>query len=174
VNRHGDAYCLDLAGSALDVAEFGRQRRLAIHAEGLRDLPSSLRHWTAAVEIYVGDLLPEAGPSEWVVSERERLRLEAAGAAASAARLSRSLGRGTDAAQLAQRAIDLDPLRDTSWLLLAEIQESIGDVSSAALTRRQHARVRTELDIADDQRPIRVSPAVDPRPLVPGASRGPA
>ena len=46
----------------------------------------------AAVDLYAGDLLPEDGPAEWVVDERDRLRRQVATAAAELARAARRLG----------------------------------------------------------------------------------
>ena len=81
----------------------------------------------AALELYRGDLLGEAGPAEWVVAERERLRVAAATAAYTAAQLSLRLRAPAEALPLARRATVLDPLRDSAWALLAEIQERMGD-----------------------------------------------
>ena len=99
----------------------------------------------AALETYQGDLLSEAGPAEWVVAERDRLRVAAAGAAYSAGRLSLRLRTPADALPLARRATELDPLRDSAWALLAEIQERMGDLGSAAATRREHALVAAQV-----------------------------
>ena len=69
----------------------------------------------------------EAGPAEWVVAERERLRVMAANTAYSAGQLSLLLRPPPEALPLAQRATLLDPLRDSAWALLAETQERMGD-----------------------------------------------
>ena len=99
----------------------------------------------AALELYRGELLGEAGPAEWVVAERDRLRVAAAGAAYSAGRLSLRLRQPADALALGRRATELDPLRDSAWALLAEVQERMGDRGSAAATRREHALVAAQL-----------------------------
>ncbi len=152
IQRHGDAYRLQLIDASLDVTEFEDQLRRAARAEADGDVMAALTRWTAAVEMYRGDLLPELGPTEWVLGERERLRLAAAGAAVAAAGLNLRLGRPTHALPAARRAVDLDPLRDTSWLLLADVQESLGDTMSAAMTRQGHAQICAELNLTG-QRP---------------------
>ena len=44
----------------------------------------------------------------------------------------------------ARRATELEPLRDSAWTLLAEVQTRMGDVRAAAATRREHALVTAE------------------------------
>ena len=99
-----------------------------------------------ALAAYAGDLLPEAGPADWVLSERERLRVLASSAAIEVARLARDLGRLEEGRRAAQRAVELDPLRDSAWALLAEHQEALGEPSAAAATRREHERVVAVLE----------------------------
>ena len=84
-----------------------------------------------------------------MLAERERCPLAAAEAALGIAGLTRDSSPG-DAVRAAQRAIELDPLRDSSWLLLAELQERAGDPTAAAATRLEHARVYAELVSSDD------------------------
>jgi two-component SAPR family response regulator len=98
-----------------------------------------------ALEAYRGDLLSEVGPAEWVVAERDRLRVAAANVAYSAGQLSLRLRTPADALPLVRRATVLDPLRDSAWALLAEIQERMGDLGSAAATRREQAAVAAEM-----------------------------
>ncbi|MDX6235191.1 MAG: hypothetical protein QOG10_6 [Kribbellaceae bacterium] len=135
VQRHGDAYRLVLPSVWFDLAEFENRLQRAHRSASLSD-------WSSVLDLYVGELLPEVGPAEWVVAERERLRLAAAGAAVQVA----GLGRDAEALRAAQRAVELDPLRDSSWLLLAGLQEDQGDPTAAAATRREHARVCAELE----------------------------
>jgi two-component SAPR family response regulator len=97
------------------------------------------------LDVYEDELLAEVGPVEWVVAERERLRVVAANAAYSAAHLSLLHRPPAEALPLARRATILDPLRDSAWALLAETQELMGDLGSAAATRRERALVSAEL-----------------------------
>jgi two-component SAPR family response regulator len=145
VRRHGSAYALLVEGASLDVAEFEAALRLATRCKANGDHRGALAAWVKALDSYQGDLLGEAGPEEWVVGERDRLRVAAATAAYSAGQLSLRLLAPADALPLARRATELDPLRDTAWALLAEVQERMGDLGSAAATRREHALVASEL-----------------------------
>ncbi len=116
-----------------------------VPVRGQGDQRGALAAEMTALEAYQGDLLDEAGPAEWVVGERDRLRIAAATAAYSAGRLSLRLRTPAEALPLARRATELDPLRDSAWAMLAEVQERMGDLGSAAATRREHALVASEL-----------------------------
>lgn len=146
VQRNGDAYRLVLPGARIDLTEFETRLRLARRSGTLAD-------WSGVLDLYIGELLPEVGAAEWVLAERDRYRLAAADAAVQVA------GLATDARALraAHRAVDLDPLRDSSWLLLADLQEEQGDPTAAAATRREHARICAELaaPVSPRVRPVR-------------------
>jgi len=88
------------------------------------------------------------GSAEWVVGERERLRTLAARVAADAARAASDLDDWPAGIAAARRSIELDPYHDPAWRLLAEILDSAGDHSAAAVARREHARVCAELGVS--------------------------
>ncbi|QNE21565.1 transcriptional regulator [Kribbella qitaiheensis] len=134
VQRNGDAYRLVLPDAWIDLTEFERQLRQARRSGTLAD-------WSRVLDLYVGELLPEVGAAEWVLSERERYRLAAADAAVQVA----GLAEDAQALRAAHRAVELDSLRDSSWLLLADLQAEQGDPTAAAATRREYARVCAEL-----------------------------
>ncbi len=138
VRRSGETYCLALPGAVLDVAEFEAHVREAARREAVGEHAASLSAARAALDLYAGDLLGDAGPAEWVVSERDRLRVAAANTAFAAARVSLGIRTAADALPMAHRVTEIEPLRDSGWQLLAEIQEIMGDFSSAAATRREH------------------------------------
>jgi DNA-binding SARP family transcriptional activator len=146
VRRHGSAYSLTIENAVLDAAEFDGSIREAGRCGARGDKSGALEGFLAAIDLYQGDLLPEAGPAEWVVAERERLRAAAATAAYTAGTLSLRLRSPADALPAARRATELDPLRDSAWALLAEVQERMGDLKSAAATRREHALIVAELN----------------------------
>jgi DNA-binding SARP family transcriptional activator len=135
VERQGDAYRLALPLVWFDLVEFDKRLQRAHRTASLSD-------WSSVLDLYVGELLPEVGPAEWVLPERERLRLAAADAAVQVA----SLARDAEALRAAHRAVELDPLRDSSWSLLAGLQHDQGDPTAAAATRREHAKVCAELE----------------------------
>jgi two-component SAPR family response regulator len=117
--------------------------------------------------LYRGDLLLEQGNAEWVVAERDRLKM----AVADALEL---LGRhlvGTDATDegiaALRRALDLDPFRDGTWRTLAETHEALGNVSAAAAARHRHRKVLVDLGVLDDTIDLRDSvrkPRIVPSP----------
>ncbi len=160
VRRQGDAYRLELAGCHLDLTEFEAHIQYAERAVAEGNDADAAEHWTKALDLYAGELLPEVGPAEWVLPDRERLRLAAAGAALGIAGLMRKSGNTAEAVKAAQRGVDLDPLRDSSWLLLADLQDSAGDPTAAAATRDEHARIYAELAPPTDVIPRR-RPAPD-------------
>jgi DNA-binding SARP family transcriptional activator len=145
LERLGDSYRLSSEGVSLDVTEFESALREGARSEAQGRLEDALGWCRTACELYAGDLLPEAGPSEWVVGERARLRVAAASAAYAVAALSLRTGQVAEALPAVHRALDLDPLRDTAWSLLAEVQTRMGDLTAAASTRRAHERLQEDL-----------------------------
>ena len=96
--RNGESYCLQLPpGSRSDVLDFDARLADARTRRHDGDAAAERAALAAALGHYGGDLLPEEGAAEWVVAERDRLRIAAAGAlvrAGQAARRRRRLLRG--------------------------------------------------------------------------------
>ena len=145
IRREASAYALHLADCTDQLGDFERLVRQAAREDGSGRMRQALRCRLDALDLYAGDLLPEVGPAEWVVAERERLRVGAALVGAEAARLAYSLADFDTALRAAQRSLQLDPFHDPSWALLAELHEQLGDHSAAEMTRREHARVVADL-----------------------------
>jgi DNA-binding SARP family transcriptional activator len=152
--RRGDAYALVLPDpGASDVTAFDRHLTRARQARARGDEQGAVDAWREAAALYRGDLLPEQGDAEWVLAERDRLRLAAADALEG---LGRTLagapgdgwGQGVEALR---RALELDPFRDGAWRALAEAHEAAGDLSAAAQVRRRHRRVLAELGVVVDE-----------------------
>lgn len=144
IRRQGDAYELRLADATSDVAEF---QRLA-DAARRRTPAEALAVRTRALDLYRGDLLPEVGPAEWVVEERDRLRLLAASTASAAAGDALAVGDAAAGIELSRRSIALDPFHDPAWQLVITAYESVGDLSAAAIARTEHRRVWDDLGLA--------------------------
>jgi DNA-binding SARP family transcriptional activator/Ni2+-binding GTPase involved in maturation of urease and hydrogenase len=143
LHRHGDAYALELPSVSDQLADFQRLAHAATRAQPPEALPLRL----AALDHYVGDLLPEVGPAEWVVEERARLRLLAAEVASEAARDALVANDLRTALEAARRSVALDPYHDSSWELIVAICERLGDHSAAAVARREQARVWVDLGL---------------------------
>jgi DNA-binding SARP family transcriptional activator len=160
--RRGDAYALALAGhGSSDVAELDGQLVLARRARGIGDVSAAVAAWREVARLYRGELLLEQGNAEWLVAERDRLRLAAADALESLGRHlvgTEGLGEGVYALR---RALELDPFRDGAWRTLAETHEARGDLSAAAAVRQRHRQVLVDLGVLDDSVDLR-----DPRTRV--------
>ncbi len=147
VQRQGDAYALRLPGAAADLQEFELLLKQGARAETEGDLHRALAHRLAALDLYAGDLLPETGPAEWVVPERDRLRTLGAQNGAEAAELACRMADLPAGLRAARRSLELDPYHDQSWRLLADLFERAGDHTAAAVTRRDHERVCAALGL---------------------------
>jgi DNA-binding SARP family transcriptional activator len=149
VARRGDAYRLALPpAGTIDVLEFERSLREAAQAAFHGDTAASMAARQAALALYRGDVLPEDGPAEYVVADRERLRLAAAAAAAALAQDSRTLGHPRQALAAARLSVQLDRFQDLGWELLVELHEQAGDNSAAERARQEHAQAQAELESA--------------------------
>jgi len=147
LTRHGDAYRLALpAGSTFDIRSFDSALREAASCAARGDTSGSAQARAAALALYTGDLLPEDGPAEYLVDDRDRYRLAAASAAAGLASDTLELGRTREALDAARLSVQLDRYQDLAWELLVEVHEVTGDSSAAARARHEHARVQAELD----------------------------
>ena len=125
--RQGDAYRLSLpAEGFLDVRSFERGLRAAAAAAASGDTMASMTAREAALSLYRGDLLPEDGPAEYLIADRERLRLAAATAAVALAQDCRLLGETRRALAAARLSVQLDRFQDLAWELLASIARGIG------------------------------------------------
>jgi DNA-binding SARP family transcriptional activator len=149
LSRQGDAYRFaPPSGSTVDVQEFERGLRDAATFAARGDTMASMAAREAALSLYRGDVLPEDGPADHVVGERERFRLAAAAAAAALAQDSRTLGHPRQALTAARLSVQLDRFQDLAWQLLVELHEESGDSSAATKARQEHAQAQAELDVA--------------------------
>ena len=149
IRRRGESYrlCLPI-GAAVDVRDFTNalSRAAALSARG--DLPGRILAREEALALYTGDLLPEIAGTQHVDNERERFRRSAAAAAAALASDYRSLGDYENALGAAQRSVELDPYQEIPWVILADLHEKVGDFSSAEYVRREHARIKADLEVS--------------------------
>ncbi len=44
--------------------------------------------------------------------------------------------------------LKLDPYQEIPWLILADLHEKVGDFSSAEYVRREHARIKADLEVS--------------------------
>jgi len=144
--RLGDSYMLALPdGSRCDLLAFQAALASARTARLSGDSPTERTSLRRALSCYGGDLLPEDGTAEWVVAERERLRLAAADAGEQLARAEAVAGDVVAGVEQARRALTFDTYRDSTWRLLIELHERAGDLSAAHTVRRQYGKILAEL-----------------------------
>ena len=149
IRRRGESYRLCLPSNAtVDVRDFTKAISWADTLSARGDVAGRMSARQQALKLYAGDLLPDITASERIETERDRLRRSAAAAAAALASDYRTLGDYEQALVTAQQSLQLDPYQEIPWLVLADLHEKIGDVSSAEYVRREHARMRAELELS--------------------------
>ena len=143
--RDGDAYRLVVqdAGDA-DVTRFQRAVAEGRAARVGNDDERAVAAFEAALDAYRGDLLPEEGPAEWVVTERDHFRAQAADVAHALAGV--LMDRDPVAAAAAcERGLAIDRYRDELWQSLIEASDKAGRHAGAARARHHYDAVLAEL-----------------------------
>jgi DNA-binding SARP family transcriptional activator len=144
--RDGDTYRLRLEQVELDIDTFERALAAARAARVADDVDGSRMALETALNVYQGDLLPEDGPSDWVIELRERRRVEAADAAASLAELELR-HRPEKAVEACWRGLGIDRYRDDLWRLLTEAHTKAGDYAATARAAQEYQAVLVELGL---------------------------
>jgi DNA-binding SARP family transcriptional activator len=148
VERRGESYLLVLPpGSAADVRTFRESLREADRARLAGRRADETEALARAVAEYRGDLLPEDGSAEWVVPERDRLRLRAATACAGLAQLHVAAGGLAEGLAVARRGVEIDPYADAAWRMVIRACDRLGDSAAAARARRDYAGMLRSLGI---------------------------
>lgn len=103
--------------------------------------------WQRAVDVgSAGDVLPEDGPAEWVVDERERRRGQVSAAAEALARSLLERGEAAAAVAVCETGLDRDRHRDALWRVLISAREQAGDLALAVQARREYERLLGALE----------------------------
>ena len=148
VARNGESYCLQMPeGSRSDVRDV--EARLA-DARARRhdgDPAGERAALVAALGHYGGDLLAEEGPAEWVVAERDRLRLAAAGAWCALGRRLGDDGEFVEAVDAVRSGLRLDAYSDDAWRLLVDLHTRAGNPAAAQAAALEHAQVLADLGV---------------------------
>ncbi|MEV4136660.1 BTAD domain-containing putative transcriptional regulator, partial [Dactylosporangium sp. NPDC049742] len=147
LSRDGDAYELTLPpGGYSDIGSFAAALREARRAAVAGDGHARAAALHEALFAYGGELLPEDGPAEWVVHEREVLRRRAAEAATELATALLAAGETADAVAAAERCVQIDRYCDAGWRLVVDGYRQLGNLAAAARARREYAHVLASLD----------------------------
>ena len=148
--RRGDAYRVVLPPNcSADVVDLPEGLRRATAAAARGELVAAVELRRAALNLYRGDLLPEDGPAEWVVEERERFRLLAASAALELARDACRLGDMVGGARAAHTSVRLNPFSDEAWRVLSIAHQQAGNTAEALWAHREHLKVIARLSEPD-------------------------
>ncbi|MFC7547757.1 BTAD domain-containing putative transcriptional regulator [Plantactinospora sp. GCM10030261] len=163
VVRSGDAYRLALPeGGYSDIAEFTTALTEARRARLGGGAAAAVEPLRRAVLAYGGDLLPEDGPAEWVVHEREVLRQQATDAALGLATAALAAGAVEEAVAAAERCVQIDRYCDPAWRLLADGFDLLGNPAAAARVRRDYAEVLASLHAPGPDRQPATNPGRQP------------
>jgi DNA-binding SARP family transcriptional activator len=148
--RDGDAYRLRLPpDGSVDVVEFDRALAQGRAARGEGDVDTAVARYRSAIRLHRAELLPEDGPAEWLVHERERRAAEACEAARALAEILLELDDQAGAAIACEQGLAIDRYRDDLWRLRAFAHERAGDLAAAAQVRRGYNAVLGELGLAE-------------------------
>ena len=145
VAREGDAYRLGVDPEAVDVRRFDRAVGEARRARARgADVAVPL---ASALALYGGDLLPEEGPTEWVVEQREHFRAAAVDVARESAEAALLAGDPRTAIEACRIGLGIDRYHDPLWRLLIEARQAAGDVGAADRDRREYEAILIELGV---------------------------
>lgn len=146
--RRGEAYCLAPEETACcDLQEFDEALREAGQAQAARDPFGAIHSLRRVLELYAGEVLPEDGSAEWVVSARDHYKLRAAESASKLALLELEAGQPDAAVAAATRGVDIDPWRDSSWRTLVDVCQSTGNHAAAERAQRGYLRMLKDLGV---------------------------
>jgi DNA-binding SARP family transcriptional activator len=149
VGREGETYRLALPEKAtVDILEFEAGLATGRAAQESGDAAVAIEVLERALNAYGGELLPEAGPAEWVVMPRERYRMQASEATLTLTELHLARGDAARAVAVAERGLRIDRYRDAQWRQLITACELAGDRAAAVRARRSYDEMLSELGLA--------------------------
>jgi len=147
--REGDAYRLALPNeSVVDIWSFEDGVAEGRTARSAGETTVAIAAVDRALRAYSGELLPEAGPAEWVVMAREQYRMQASEAALALSELHLERGDPEAAMAVGECGVRIDPYRDAQWRVLITACEMAGDTARAARVRRAYAEMLADLGLA--------------------------
>lgn len=149
ISREGEDYRLVAGDDAeIDVVTFARELALGRQHLAAGRVDPAIHALARALDLHAGDLLPEEGPDEWVLRDRENLRGAAVDAARTLADLLLTEGDPPSAARTCERGLAIDRHQDALWRILVRAHESAGNHAAAADARRRYERILTDLGVS--------------------------
>lgn len=144
--RRGEAYLLVAEG--VDFADFALDLQAARRARRAKDTTAEVTALSRLLAGHQAELLPEFGPAEWVLKDRDRLRWDTVEAAERLAGLELAAGHPSEALSAARAGLALDHYRESLWRLAVRAAEATRDHCLAATLRSARAGALAELGIA--------------------------
>jgi len=145
--RDGEAYELVLPDAEIDLLDFDIAITRARAARAKGDAPTALEAYRRTLDLYRGELLPEDGPAEWVVLERERYRSGATEAAQLTGEIFLEKNELESAALACARGLQIDRHCDRLWQTRIRAHELAGEAAAAAHARRSYEEVLLDLGL---------------------------
>jgi DNA-binding SARP family transcriptional activator/tetratricopeptide (TPR) repeat protein len=134
----------------VDVRVFDSERRAAWAAAAADDDDGILRHASAAIAAYRGDLLPGVY-EDWLLDARSQLERQCVDLCDLVSAARARTGDLAGAVEAARRRVRLQPLEEVGYRTLMELQADLGDRSGAISTYHHCASVlERELGVAPD------------------------
>lgn len=152
LDRHDDSYRLSLPGTAdVDLWTYQNAQHRAEWARTAGRPEAETAALRRLRESYGGELLPEAGPADWIAAPRRRYRSGAVGAAARLAVLALEADRPAEAAEVCEWGLRVDRYSDGLWRLAIEAHERTGATATAGRLRARYQGMLEELgtDLTD-------------------------
>jgi DNA-binding SARP family transcriptional activator len=140
----------DTESCRVDLRVFSVEREAALMAAAAGDDEGVLAHAAGAIAEYRGDLLP-GGYEDWLLDARSEIERQCVGLCDL---LGETRARGGDlagAVDVARRRIQLQPLEETGYRTLMQLQAELGDRAGAVSTYHHCASVlERELGVVPD------------------------
>jgi DNA-binding SARP family transcriptional activator/tetratricopeptide (TPR) repeat protein len=140
----------DTGSCRVDVRIFEMERRAALVALGAGEIAPFMAHAELALAEYRGDLMP-GSYEDWVLEHREVLARACVALCDEYVRECRSTGDPARALPVARRRVQLQPLEETGYRILMELQADDGDRAAAVSTYHRCADLlERELGVSPD------------------------
>ena len=140
----------DTSTCRVDVRVFDTERKAALTAAAAGDDGGILRHATAAIAAYRGELLPGVY-EDWLLEARSELERQCVDVCDVLCAARARTGDLAGAVAVARRRVQLQPLEEVGYRTLMELQADLGDRSGAVSTYHHCASVlERELGVAPD------------------------